>query len=157
MLLCYLLHTRQTLLFAICGPEELPTLLVGGNHLLGDGGNPRFGVGVVFFLTRVSYHCWITATTIGYGDVTVQERNPLARTLATLTTEPLLPPSRAGTTYDGVFHISDWMPTIVGGFLQTTGDVVKAMACTAAADATLCTADATLKLVKTTEIGRAHV
>ena len=61
VLLCYLLHTRQTLLFAICGVEELPTLLVGGNHLLGDGGNPRFGVGVVFFLTRVSYHCWITA------------------------------------------------------------------------------------------------
>ena len=30
---------------------------------------------------------------------------------------PLLPPSRAGTTYDGVFHISDWMPTIVGGML----------------------------------------
>ena len=64
VLLCYLLHNRQTILFAICGVEELPTLIVGASHLFGGAANPRFSVGVVFFLTRVTYHVWITIRAI---------------------------------------------------------------------------------------------
>ena len=65
ILLCYLLHTRQTLLFAVCGVEELPTLIVGAAHLYGDvASNPRFSVGVLFFLTRVSYHTWVSVRAI---------------------------------------------------------------------------------------------
>ena len=59
-LLSYLLYTRQTLLFAICGVEELSTLLVGLTQLLGVGDNPNFAVSIAFFLTRVSYHSFIT-------------------------------------------------------------------------------------------------
>jgi hypothetical protein len=64
VLLGYLLHTRQTLLFAVCGVEELPTLIVGLSELLGAGSNPRLSVGVIFFLTRVSYHVWISVRAI---------------------------------------------------------------------------------------------
>lgn len=63
-LLGYLLHTHQTTLFAVCGVEELPTLIVGVSEVLGVGSNPRFSIGVIFFLTRVSYHLWISVRAI---------------------------------------------------------------------------------------------
>ena len=37
--------------------------------------------------------------------------------LPAFVSSPLLPPSQKGSTFKGVFHISDWLPTIVGGML----------------------------------------
>eukprot|EP00614_Pseudopedinella_elastica_P000713 CAMPEP_0172591052 /NCGR_PEP_ID=MMETSP1068-20121228/9729_1 /TAXON_ID=35684 /ORGANISM="Pseudopedinella elastica, Strain CCMP716" /LENGTH=1018 /DNA_ID=CAMNT_0013387269 /DNA_START=45 /DNA_END=3101 /DNA_ORIENTATION=- len=58
-LLVYLLKTGQSLLFAVCAIEELPTLIVSLYELAGDT-RPRLATGLAIFALRVTYHCFIT-------------------------------------------------------------------------------------------------
>ena len=59
VLLVYLLRSRQSLLFAVCAIEELPTFILSLYELNGDT-RPRLSTGMAIFALRVSYHLYIT-------------------------------------------------------------------------------------------------
>jgi hypothetical protein len=58
-LMCYLLATEQTHLFAICALEELPTIVLCLYRRTDQVMSNRCW-GPIFFCTRVTYHTWIT-------------------------------------------------------------------------------------------------